>query len=750
MADDLIRDTVESVSTRAARPNVLVILLDDMGFGAASAFGGPIDMPTADRLADGGLRYTRFHTTALCSPTRASLLTGRNPHAVGFGTVTNFVSDDPGYDCVRPGSAATLATILRDAGYATAAFGKWHQTPGRETGPTGPFDRWPTGEGFERFYGFLGGSTDQYYPALYDGITPIDPPSGPEDGYHLSEDLADRLIDWVGTHQAAASDRPFFAYLAMGATHSPLQVPAEWRDRYAGRFAHGWNRQREITLARQKELGIIPESGELTAWPTAVPTWDALDDEERRAAELLMELYAGFAEHTDAQVGRVIDALESMQLLDDTIVCYVLGDNGASAEGTLTGTAHEGVPFNGLTDSAARIVALADELGAPTTAPQYPFGWAQAMDTPYQWVKQVASHYGGTRNPLIVHWPAGIAARGQNRTQWHFVSDVMPTILDAAGIVAPDTVAGIPQQQIDGISMRYSFDDATAPDRRRTQYFEVFGNRGIYHDGWVACAVHRVPMQTAAADRPFDADVWELYDTDADWTQSRDLAAEQPARLTELRDLFHTVAADNQVLLDNTRMQRMRAETADEGSTVVEYPGTMPPLLPDAAIDVRNRTHRITARIAIDIAGATGAVVAQGARPDGGWALYLHEGRLHYHHCAAGMHHGTVGSAEVLAPGEYMVGAEIDYDGGGFGLGAQVRLTVDSRTVGQGRVDRTTAFYLGGTGLLTIGRTHGLPVTTDLPVGGSLPGTVHTVRIEAGGAAVRSAADRAATALAVQ
>lgn len=733
-------------------PNVLIVLVDDMGFGASSAFGGPIDMPTAERLADGGLRYNRFHTTALCSPTRASLLTGRNPHAVGFGTVTNFVSADPGYNCVRPDSAATIATVLKDSGYSTAAFGKWHQTPGVETGPAGPFDRWPTGEGFERFYGFLGGSTDQYYPALYDGVTPVAPPATPEEGYHLSEDLADRLIDWVTYQQAAAPQKPFFAYLALGATHSPLQVPKPWRDKYSGRFAHGWNRQRDLTLARQKDLGVVPEDGEMTQWLDLVPEWDTMSSEDRRAAELLMELYAGFAEHTDAQVGRVVDALETMGVLDNTLICYILGDNGASAEGGIQGTANEGILFNGLRDTSARIIERADELGSPTTAPQYPFGWALAMDTPYQWVKQVASHYGGTRNPLIVHWPGGMEARGEVRSQWHFVSDIAPTILEAADVAAPAAVAGVEQQRVDGVSMLYSFDDATAPDRRTTQYFEVFGNRGLYHEGWVACTAHRVPMQAASADTPFEDDVWELYDTTTDWTEARDVADEYPDKLTELRELFEREALRNQVLLDNDRMQRMREGAPDrERAPVVTYPGTMPPLLPDAAVKVLNRSHTISVTVTLDAAGGTGALVAQGARADGGWSLHLHDGRLVYCHNVADLDRWHVRSGTVIPSGTHEIRMEADYDGGGLGKGADIRLFVDAEQVGGGRIDSSTAFYIGGTGLLTIGRGHGVPVTADYTRDDRIPGVVHSARFElpTEGAAP-ALSDRARVALATQ
>lgn len=732
-------------------PNVLIVLVDDMGFGATAPFGGPIDMPTAQRLADNGLKYNRFHTTALCSPTRASLLTGRNPHAVGFGTVTNFESTDPGYNCVRPDSAATLAMTLRGNGYSTAAFGKWHQTPGVETGPAGPFDRWPTGEGFEHFYGFLGGSTDQYHPALYDGTTPVDPPATPEEGYHLSEDLADRLVDWVRHQRAVAPERPFFTYLALGATHSPLQVPAQWRDKYAGKFAHGWNRQRDITLARQHELGVVPADGRMTAWLDFLPEWDSMNDEDRRAAELLMELYAGFAEHTDAQVGRVIDALEDMEELDNTLVFYILGDNGAAGEGGLRGTANEGILFNGLQDTSARIIEKSAELGGPTTAPQYPIGWALAMDTPYQWVKQVASHYGGTRNPLIVHWPSGIESHGEIREQWHFVSDIVPTVLDAAAIAEPQIVAGVVQQPMDGVSFRYSFDAAQAPDRRTTQYFEIFGNRGIYHEGWVACTAHRVPMQAATGDKPFTSDVWELYDTNTDWTEAADLARSHPEKLAQLQAVFQREADRNQVLLDNTRMQRMRKGSGRKTPVSVTYPGTMPPLLPDAAVKVFNRSHAVTAEVTLLEKGRTGVIVAQGARADGGWSLYLHDGRLTYCNNVSDLHVQYVRSGRVVEPGVRELRMELHYQDEGLGSGAEIVLLVDGEVVAVGAVVRTTAFYIGGTGLFAIGRCHGIAISSDYTAADRFVGTVRSVRVDVDDLPARETeADLARIAFAVQ
>ena len=437
-------------------PNVLVILLDDMGFGASSAFGGPCRMPTADTLAGDGLRFTRFHTTALCSPTRAALMTGRNHHAVGVGTVVEISSGAPGYSGMRPRSAGTLAQVLQGNGYATGAFGKWHQTPPWEQTAAGPFDRWPTGEGFDHFYGFLGGEASQFEPTLVRGTTFVDPPRTAAEGYHLSEDLVDEAISWTGQVQRHGRGKPWFCYLAFGATHAPFQVPEEWRGRYRGEFAHGWDRQREITLERQKALGVVPEDAELAPWTPGVPHWDEISDVERANGERLMELYASFAEHTDAQVGRLVEALRERGELDNTVVLYILGDNGASAEGSMTGTLNESLHFNGIEETPERIAAFLAErpgdLGGPDTYAHYPAGWAVAMDTPYQWTKQVASHYGGTRNGLVVHWPAGIADRGEVRHQWHHVNDVMPTVLDLIGLPVPETLDGVAQDPLDGVS----------------------------------------------------------------------------------------------------------------------------------------------------------------------------------------------------------------------------------------------------------------------------------------------------------
>src|SRR5580704_13869026 len=476
-------------------PNVLIVLLDDVGFGASSAFGGPCQTPTAERLAATGLRYTRFHTTALCSPSRAALLSGRNHHTVGMGGITEIATSAPGYNSRRPNSMAPLAEILRLNGYSTAQFGKCHEVPVWEASPVGPFDRWPTGSGFEYFYGFVAGETNQWYPSIHEGTKIVDPPATPEEGYHFMIDMTDRAIDWVRQQRLLAASKPFFMYFAPGATHAPHHVPKEWADKYKGKFDQGWDRLREETFARQKQLGVIPQDCELTARPKEIPSWDSQTPEFQRVLAREMEVYAGFYSFADHHIGRLIDALEQVEALDDTLIYYIIGDNGASAEGTPQGTFSEMISFNGMNalETPEFLIQHIDKLGGPEAYNHYAVGWAHALDTPYQWTKQVASHWGGTRNGLVVHWPRGIKGKGEVRSQFHHVIDVAPTILEAAGLPEPYMVNSVGQVPMQGVSMLYSFDDAAAPERHETQYFEMFGNRGIYHKGWTAVTRHRTP-----------------------------------------------------------------------------------------------------------------------------------------------------------------------------------------------------------------------------------------------------------------
>lgn len=536
-------------------PNIVVVLLDDVGFAASSTFGGPVPTPALDQLANTGLRYNRFHTTSICSPTRASLLTGRNPHAVHMGAVMNTADDRPGYSGFQTRDAVSVAEILRRAGYNTAAFGKWHQTPDSETSPNGPFDRWPTGQGFERFYGFLGGETDQFEPTLYEGTRQVQIPHRP--GYHLSEDLAEQAVNWLQSQHSIEPDRPAFVYFAPGAAHAPLQPPRNWIDRFKGQFDQGWDKLREESFARQKRLGIIPKDTKLTPRDPRLTAWSSLTPDQKRVASRLMEIYAAFLAHTDEQVGRLVEALKANGEFDNTLFFYVVGDNGGSPEGGLTGTInYVGTYQNMPIDDATRLTQF-DKLGGPGTNTHYPAGWAWALNTPFQWTKTVASHLGGTRNGMVVSWPARIgAAAGGLRSQFGHVNDITPTILEAVGIPEPKVVDGIPQKPMDGVSMIYSFTDPKAPERHTTQYFEIFGNRAIYHNGWMASAFHRrLPWDMGHRQtEKFEDDKWELYDLTRDFSQAKDLAAKKPEKLSELKALFEREAARNDVLpLSNVR-----------------------------------------------------------------------------------------------------------------------------------------------------------------------------------------------------
>jgi arylsulfatase A-like enzyme len=744
-------EPIRPTASPAGAPNVVIVVMDDLGYGTSTAFGGPCAMPAADALANGGLRYSRFHVTALCSPTRQALMTGRNHHSVGMGGTTEMATSAPGYNGFRPRSAATLAQILQANGYSTAAFGKWHQTPPREISPVGPFDRWPTGEGFDTFYGFMGAEMNHWYPLLYEGTTPVEPTRRPEEGYHLSEDLADRAIEWVRTQRTLTPDRPFFTYLAFGASHAPLHVAPEWREKYLGRFDHGWDEQRDRTLAVQKRLGVVPEDTELARWADNVPHWDELSETQRRLASRFMETFAGFTEHADHQVGRFVAAMDELGELDNTLFVYLIGDNGASGEGGIEGTTVEHRLGHGIVDDPEAMLADLDRIGGPETYPIAPVGWALALNTPFQWTKQVASHFGGTRDGLIVHWPAGIADRGSVRDQFHHVIDILPTVLDCAGIPQPTSVAGVDQKPIEGTSMRYTFADPDATERRRTQYFEMCGNRGIYHEGWMAVTRHGIPWEMIPeGGRSFSDDIWELYHVDADFSQAHDLAAEHPERLRELQDLFLIEAAKYQVFpLDPRVTERENPTLAGRIDLLgdrqsVTYRGGMRRFTEETTPNVKNRSHSITADVDVPETGVTGVVVAQGGR-FGGWSLYCSEGRVRYDYNYFDLTHFTVGADARLSPGRHEIRMEFHYDGGGHGLGGDVALIVDGTKMAQGRVERTIPYYFSFDETLDVGVDLGTPVTSDYPaVDNAFTGTVHTVRIDLDGPTPTSgAADEA-------
>jgi arylsulfatase len=723
-------------------PNVLVIMLDDVGFGASSAFGGPCQTPNAEKLAASGLKYNRFHTTALCSPTRAAMLSGRNHHAVGMGGITEIATSAPGYNSLRPNTCAPLAEVLKLNGYSTAQFGKCHEVPVFETTPIGPFDRWPTGSGFEHFYGFIGGENNQYYPELYDGTTPIEPGRTPEEGYHLMEDIADKAIGYIHQQKSIAPDKPFFVYFAPGATHAPHHVPKDWIEKYKGKFDQGWDKLREETFARQKKLGVIPPDCELTARPKDIPAWDEMEDRIRPVLAREMEIYAAFLEFADHHVGRVIDSLADLGIQDDTLIYYIIGDNGASAEGSLIGAWNDkaGAEAPDLATPELMIERM-DELGTARAQNHYAVGWAHAMDTPYQWTKQVASHFGGTRNGMIVHWPNGIKAKGELRSQFHHVIDVTPTVLEAAGLPAPTYVNGVMQERLHGVSMAYSFDDATAAEQHETQYFEMVCNRGIYHKGWTAVTRHgNPPWVVVGAQPPLADDVWELYDTTKDWSQAHDLAAKMPEKVAEMKRLFDLEASKYNVFpLDDRKAERVNSDIAGRplvvhGSTQLLFSG-MRRLSENAAINTKNKSHSVTAELEIPSSGARGVVAAHGGHM-GGWSLYAHEGKLKYHYNFLGLLRFETVAGSTLPPGKHQVRMEFAYDGGGLGKGASITLYVDGAKVGEGRVERTHAYLFSMDETMDVGGEAGEPVSEDYgPKGNAFNGSINWVQIDIDAAA---------------
>lgn len=699
----------------AGAPNVVVVLLDDVGFGAASTFGGPVPTPALDHVAGAGLRYNQFHTTALCSPTRAALLTGRNHHSAHMGTICELGYGFPGYDSVIPQSTATLAQVLRMNGYSTALFGKAHFTPTWEIGPAGPFDRWPTGLGFERFYGFLGGDTSQYEPALYDQTTPVEPYLGRDD-YHLSEDLADKAIDWIRLQKTSAPDKPFFLYFAPGATHSPHQVWPEWSERFAGQFDDGWDALREQIYARQIDMGIIPSGARLTPRPEQIPAWADYDDRYKPVARRLMEVYAGFLAHTDAQIGRVIDAIDELGQWDNTLFIYVCGDNGASAEGTIHGAWSSPAFQNGLPEDPEWLLDHMADFGTPRCENHYNVGWAWALDAPFQWMKQVASHFGGTRNGLAISWPQGIKAAGEQRSQFHHVIDIVPTILDAIGIEMPARVNGVEQKPIEGVSMRYSFDDAGADSRRTTQYFEIFGNRAVYHEGWMASCFHgRLPWIRTQRSTPFgDTERWELYHLADDFSQGVDLAAHHPDKLASLQAVFDAEARKYGVypLSDATLARALPANRPSllGDRTSVTYHAGQVRIPEPVTLSYTSTSFQLRARLQIPPDGVEGVVICIGGAM-AGWTLHLHDSIPHFAYNYLGHELTTVAAAEPLPEGPVALGFSFDYDGGGLGKGASVSLHVNDTAVAGGRIERTVPFRFSMSGeTLDVGTDTGSPV----------------------------------------
>jgi arylsulfatase len=715
-------------------PNVVIVLIDDLGFGGPSTFGGPIQTPTLDKLAQSGLRFNNFHTTALCSPTRVALKTGRNHHTANAGSIMETATAFPGNTGQIPNSVASVAEMLRLNGYSTGAFGKWHETAAWETSVSGPFDRWPTHQGFDKFYGFIGGETDQWYPLVYDGVIKVDPPK--TEDYHFTVDMTNQAINWVKAQQAMTPDKPFFVYYATGAVHAPHHVPKEWADKYKGQFDKGWDEVRDETLERQKKLGVVPADTRLGDRPKDIQAWASLPAEHRRLFARQAEVFAGFLEHTDHEIGRLKKALEDIGELDDTLFIYIAGDNGTSAEGGFIGMFNEMTYFNGVAEKVEDLIPLIEQWGSPQTFPHMAAGWAVAFDAPFTWTKQVASDFGGTRNGMVIHWPKGIEEKGGLRSQFSHVIDIAPTILEAAGLPEPKIVNGTPQTPIEGTSMLYAFNDATAAERHNTQYFEMFGNRAIYRDGWLARTIHRAPWQLTNLP-PLTTDVWELYDVANDFSLTKNLAAEQPEKLKEMQALFMQEAEKYHVLpLDDRTIERANAALAGrpdvmgDRTSLTLYEG-MQGMLENTFMNVKNRSKKITAELDIPADGANGAILSQGGR-FGGWSLYMKDGKPAYTYNFLGLARYDVVASQPLSAGPATVTLDFAYDGGGVGKGGKATLSVNGQSVAEVRVEKTQPNVFSADETADVGIDNQTPVAEGIGIGPEtqFTGTINKITLE--------------------
>ena len=728
-------DKISITKAPEGAPNVLLILIDDAGFGQWSTFGGQIPTPNLDRLAKQGLRYTRFHTTALCSPTRAVLLTGRNHHSAATGVITELGEAYPGYSGQIPTSVAMVSETLRQNGYSTAWIGKNHNIADWETSVSGPFDRWPSRQGFDHFYGFIGGEANQWAPALYRDTTPVEMeiPKGKEGHYTLNDSLADEVISYIHNEKSVTPDRPFFVYYAPGATHAPHHVPKEWIAKFKGQFDQGWDKYREETYQRQLKLGVMPPDTKLTPRPAQIPAWDSLSADQKRVATRLMETFAAYTAQTDFEVGRVLDALDAVGQADNTLVIWEIGDNGSSMEGTLNGCFNEMSSLNGVPEDTSYVVKHIEEIGGPAAYNHFPVGWAWAMNTPFQWGKQVASHFGGTRNPLVVSWPARIKDKGGVRSQFHHVIDIVPTILEVAHIPQPTEINGVIQKPIEGISMAYSFDDAKAAEHRHVQYFEMFGNRALYSDGWIAVARHgRLPWENAGT-YDFDKDAWELYDVEHDFSEANDLAAQNPQKLKELQDLFWVEAKKYDVLPLDDRF----AERADpslrpsliEGRTKFTYFAGASRIPESSAANTKNKSHTITANIEMPSQGGDGVLVAAGGIV-AGYALYIKDGKPCYEYNWFSQERSRVCAKAKLTPGPQIIRLEFKYDGGGAGKGGVATLFVNDQKAGETRVEKTVPARFSADETFDVGLDTGTPASTDYKSPFAFTGTLKSVMID--------------------
>jgi arylsulfatase A-like enzyme len=707
------------VKAPTGAPNVLIVLIDDMGFGVSSSFGGPVHMPYAESLARNGLRYNQFHTTALCSPTRSALLSGRNHHMNNMGGITEIATAFPGDTGQRPANVAPLAEMLRLNGYSTAMYGKNHETAAWEVSPSGPTDRWPTRSGFDEFYGFIGGETDQWAPTLYQGLNRV--PTQHTPGYNFMTDMTDHAVAWMKFQKSLTPDKPFFVYFAPGAVHAPHHVPLEWIAKYKGKFDGGWDKLREETLARQIKLGVVPPGTKLAAKPEAIKDWDKLTPDEKKLFARQMEVYAAFGEYCDDEIGRLFDTLKEIGQFDNTLIFYILGDNGTSAEGGMNGMFNEVTFFNGVQETVPEMLKHYNEWGDHTTYPHMAAGWAVAGDTPFMWTKQIPSNYGGTRNPLIVSWPRHITATNEVRSQWHHVIDVAPTVLEAAHLPEPKSVNGVAQEPIEGVSMLYTFENPKAESTHKTQYFEIMGNRGIYSDGWFAGTIHRAPWEYKPR-ATLQNDKWELYDTRNDFSLANDLAASNPAKLKELEDLFMQEAIRYRVLpMDDRTIERFNAALAGRpdlmaGRTSLTLSSGMIGMSENVFINIKNRSFSVTADLDIPQGGANGVILAQGGR-FGGWSLYLKDGKPTFTYNFLGLDHYKVASPQPLGPGKSAVRMDFAYDGGGLGKGGTATILVNENKVASGRIDRTQGIIFSADETAGVGIDEATNVTDDYKQG---------------------------------
>jgi len=714
-------------------PNVLVILIDDFGFGQSSAFGGPVQMPTLEKLATNGIRFNRFHTTSLCSPTRTALLTGYNHHSNNAGAVMEVATAFPGNTGVRPQSITPMAQVLRMNGYSTAAFGKYHETPPWEASVSGPYDRWPTSSGFDKFYGFMGGETNQWHPMVYDGTTRVYPNVEDPD-YHFTNDMTNQAINWLNTQQSLTPDKPFFMYFATGATHAPHHSPKEYIEKYKGKFSGGWDKMREEILARQKQLGVVPQNTDLAPKPAAIKDWDNLTAEEKRLFERQMEVFAGFGEHTDYEIGRLIDALDQRGELENTLIFFIVGDNGASAEGGMIGVFNENTYFNGVPETLDLQLSRLEELGTEHTYNHFAAGWAVAGNTPFTWTKQVASNFGGTRNGMVIHWPAGIKSKNEIRSQFHHVIDVAPTVYEATHIPAPKIVNGIEQRPIEGTSMLYAFNNASAPDSRKTQYFEIIGNRAIYHDGWFAGTIHKAPWEPAPR-RPLNEDVWELYNVNEDFSQAHNLAEKNPEKLEEMKKLFLEEAVKYNVLpIDDRSIERMdpaiagRPDLMNGRKELVLYEGSKG-IPENAFINVKNTSMSITADVEVP-ANANGVILCQGG-DFGGWSFHLVNGKPSYTYNWVAIEITTITSSKPLSPGRHTLKFNFAYDGG-RGAGGTGTIFIDGEKVAEGKIANTNSNTFGVDETADVGTDENTPVLLSYKGKQKFTGKIHKVVVNTG------------------